>query len=680
MTTINEKRRAKERFLQKFNDSIYTEENNHTVTDNDRQVRSKKKKFAILREHQDDIIVKSRTRVSRPKSKPYRGQRITQPPKTLTTRIGQTIHIGRSIKCQNFIDEITELSNYGYSFLSFMENNPIDYESKLAVIYEFYAKHNETYYSNHILWLCAHADIMFTYFQSFFHKTDLLLLKFIQRCYYIRTHNALDVYRKYGPAFIPKGYVKVEDEKLAFFHLVPLNHLKQAQDSYLERHYKTREPKALKHSYANPPDFEIKLHMRTITSGKSKTNAALKLAQSKKVTKSFVVDASITHPKERIDALRKLLKNKKREAQGIAQEISSSPLLAMSRAFTAERVMKQKEVVQENVNVHQPRLSKKQQKQNRAKHRRDKESAHDMTSPPYTNRASAVSASATTLNGNNGEVTNADDVSVEEYRIMVEELKARPDQQIYQLHTNLHFTLIKIITILDSSNEFVSRDGGNEDIGPLLRWSYKPKDHITQPEVGYQPREFIMRFSGYTGPVHGVKTVKDKNIISEAVSFLHRNDNVPSSVDRFRAINGTKSFKRGIVTDLLALNPHIFRFNGYSPDGSVIFNLTERFWGLNGSQGEVTGTDDLDRKPPTAELRDAAFVVRNSYRSLGYQEPDDVKMRKLSHDFVLAKRAKNFNRQWTPEERIIILSELDEMSKNKTIDFEGLTSFALGRI
>jgi len=304
------------------------------------------------------------------------------------------------------------------------------------------------------------------------------LVKFIQRCYYIRTHNALDIYRKYGPAFLPKGYVKVEEGNLAFFHLVPLRHLKRAQDAYLDHHYKSVDPKVLKHSYANPPVYEIRLHLRQATPGKLKRERALKEAQSIVASNKLTVDSSITHPKERVDALRKLLREKKL-GSNISKNDPRVGVFSKPKNPKVSAPIKIPEPVVVEPVMRAPRLTKKQQKQNRAKHHRGLEASGDIKPPSTKNHASSATAIAASLNGSNGEATNSDDVSVADYRNMVEELRRRPDQQIYQLQSHLKMTLVTIITILESSNEFVSRDAGNDDIGPLYRWSYSPKDHIT---------------------------------------------------------------------------------------------------------------------------------------------------------------------------------------------------------
>lgn len=617
MTSISEKRRYKEKFLQRQDKDTLYDDGNGDGPSHHGSYHKRKPKATVVKNHLTEIVLQTR-KVVGIKKKPYTGQRITQFPRDIMTRHGVKIHVGRTNDCQNFIDEITELQRFGYNLLDFITKS--FHDNKLAVLYEFFAKHNLAYFPTRADWLVAHADLLETYFDNHF-KNELNLAKFIQKCYYIRSHHALDLYRKYGPGFLPRGYVKA-DGKLYFFSRIPLKHLKAAQAAYYEKHY-PGSLKTRKSAYLKVPEFEIKLMERELRTHKDRADS--KKTKVTKKSKAIKPDMSITNPKERVKDLQRRIKLKGSVVEPIKEE----------------------EVPPK---AHPPKLSRKEQKKREV-----------------ARKIGSTSASTQSLNGSNGEVTNTDDVSVESHRKVVEALQERPNLSIYQLQIKTGLELVDIINTLNSSSEFSSRNAGNEEIGPFYVWSYRPNDHITQPRVHVERNGETLS----SNVIYGCLTPRDYTIVISACGLLKRRNNQMMSVDRFRMINGTKSFKRGNTTDLVMANPHIFNTHGYSADGSVVFNLTERFWGLNGSQGEATNTDDVDRRPSEKEIREAQFVVRNSYTSLGYDLPPIDKMKRLAHDFVLAKRAKMFGREWTKEERIIILSELNELHRNKTIDLNG---------
>lgn len=181
----------------------------------------------LIKESRDDYVIQARARVGK-KQKPYLGKRVTQPsnPK-LTT--------GRREGAEELIDFITEFA--GKYNLAHPECAHRNGESAIAMVYEFYGKHNREFYPNKITWLVAHAK----FFEFFILKLVLrgnTLQEIRTRMYKVRSYLSL-INSAFGPAFLPHNYkfetINGKREKVYLLR-IPINQLKRAQTGFNSRY------------------------------------------------------------------------------------------------------------------------------------------------------------------------------------------------------------------------------------------------------------------------------------------------------------------------------------------------------------------------------------------------------------------------------------------------------------
>jgi len=549
--------RAKENFLAvQHRNQLYMGDDSHesSITHNPHAKRKTTKKVVVNRSERDYVVQTK----SPEKKKPYMGRRITQRPTIVRTRHGVNVRFGRTNDCQNFIEEMTDLQPYGYDFGQFMTMNPEDWQTKFAVIYSFFSKHNSIAYKDRTIWLLVHADLLFARFLNTFYKC-YTLKQFIKLCHKIRTENCVEDFRKYGPGFYPRGYLKAPDDvKLHFFHRVPIRRIAAAQTSYFKRHYPQLSYKSLKELLMTPPTFQVKMIVRDPSTHKQKVARKSRVTTAKNVKPLKIKpDMSITDPYLRVRDLKMRIK--------LSAEASSKDLTATIKAVGVKRVFK--------VNFPKPveKLSVRQIRKNTAKHiqrnRAQKKFGKEFSSD--------VTGDGPTLNERVTDVlaVNSGLTAVQLSRLLGVE-RTDINKCLYQLESMF---IVRKLQLNSESKPlwFIASATSPPSAAP-----------ISVPRAALPPP-----------PVAPAATGDDRGLRPEIAEMVVHNilTQTPGlNVNQIRVLLSGLQMSKSELNKLL-YHSKILRLDQPDPRRPPNFYAIPIVASqLNGAQGEVTGTDDLD--------------------------------------------------------------------------------------
>lgn len=193
--------------------ALYTKDN---FDDDEAQYEkdNKRNKSDIIKENVNEIVIQTKSLKGKP-SKPYLGKRILQ------AHNGKK---GRRSECENLIDTVTE-GHYGYDLSELYTYNG---KAAIAMVFEMFGKHNAKFYDQRT-WNVIMTHFIATYIAPGVLKNSSLK-RIRSRIYQLRS-NIGPLLNIYGPAFIPKAYVIVDGVK-RFYHKIPLKALRKAQKSF----------------------------------------------------------------------------------------------------------------------------------------------------------------------------------------------------------------------------------------------------------------------------------------------------------------------------------------------------------------------------------------------------------------------------------------------------------------
>jgi len=609
MVKISAYRKVKEAYNIREGESLGEREYDMTY------VKERKSKQTTIKQEiaQKDFSIQVKARKIK-KSKPYMGQRVLFPPKKVNIpERGVRFNYGRTDACQNFIEEMSELDRYGYPVTSVQLHNPQNFERYFAVVYEFFAKHNERYFGDHLVWLLFHAEFIYTYLHVMF-SAPVSLDDFIKSCYRVRTNRVQAIISRFGPGFLPRGYIngkKLDGTKIKLFvHRIPSANLLAAQNSFISRHYVVDSYVGYKAAFSIPkvvPTY--KMVERPIVSN------AQRRKQSKPVVKFYS-----TNPKEQVKQLANLKKT----------SVANPRMTAKDRG---------KLKVQPDVNVvrkdFEP-LSNKEKKKSRQKSRVKN------SDDPNSGLGKVVSSN------NKGDGPGEAETII---RIITEHPGCTAVQIVKA--TGLDRSVVNAF-LYSSPSVYKKQD--NKDTKPT--WFINGVEVCSaQPPVVTYP----------ITPLNPNNPLSEEADMTNVFSFVHDNPGCEVK-DVARALHIEK--KR--VNRLLYAHQHL-RYEQHHPSKPPKWFVISAQ--LNGTHGEVTGEDDHPKKVGRASdkiIKNLEYAIKMDREQKGYEPLNPRRLQVAVHHSIAEHF--NVNREWNDREKLYCLAIVEKAISEGTIIVSHITN------